>query len=321
MDLLKVSNISKRIAKGFAVKNCSFTIQSNQRIAIAGETGSGKSTLLKMIAGLQQPDAGKILFEREQVKGADETLVPGHPDIAYLSQHFELPKFLRVEQVLAYENALTEKQAKKIYATCRITSLLQRKTSELSGGEKQRIAIARLLIAKPKLLLLDEPYSNLDRVLKTTLQTVVRDIGESMDITCLIVSHEPDDTLSWAEHILVMKSGKIIQSGIPSQIYKQPINTYVAELFGRYNAITKKQQIALGISEKASKLLFRPEDFELVSKSSVRKKMEGIVTCVEFFGHNYQLTIAALGSTIFIPTQRKDFAVNDEVYVAIVRSK
>src|SRR6188474_2897574 len=107
MTLLKVSNVGKQIDNAWIVKDFNLAQEKNQKIVIAGETGSGKSTLLKMIGGLVQPDAGIIFFEDKAVEGPSEKLVPGHPEIAYLSQHFELPKFLRVEQVLFYANSFS----------------------------------------------------------------------------------------------------------------------------------------------------------------------------------------------------------------------
>src|SRR5580704_11857710 len=188
MDLLQVIDVSKQFGvgldgeigvgagSGLRIDTISFSQQRGQKLAVAGATGSGKSTLLKMIAGLVQPDAGRILLEGVRVKGPLETLEAGHPGIAYLSQHFELWNNYRVWEILSYANDLEEEESGELYTICRIDHLLQRRTDQLSGGERQRIALARLLVRPPRLLLLDEPFSNLDRVHKETLQAVVRDI-------------------------------------------------------------------------------------------------------------------------------------------------
>ncbi len=239
MALLEVAGISKLEKENFTLKEINFTQQSSQRIAIAGETGSGKTTLLKIIAGLIQPDAGKIIFDGKRVLGPLEKLIPGHPDIAYLSQHFELRNNYRVEEELESKNLLTDEEASTIYAVCRIQHLLKRKTDQLSGGERQRIVLARLLTTSPKLLVLDEPFSNLDAVHKNIIKSVLEDIGTKLKITCILVSHDAMDSLSWAETIIVMKEGQIIQYGTPEQIYNQPVNEYCAGLFGEYNLISK----------------------------------------------------------------------------------
>ena len=237
MDLLTVSGISKRNGDVFAVEGISFEQKPLQKIAIAGETGSGKSTLLKIIAGLVQPDTGTVLFEQQRVLGPNEKLMPGHEGIAYLSQHFELHNHYRIEEILDFENRLPDEQANTLYEVCRISHLRHRWTHELSGGERQRISLARLLITSPRLLLLDEPFSNLDMIHKSILKSVIHDIGELMNITCILISHEPLDTLSWADEILVMRNGHIIQQGSPENIYHHPVDTYIAGLFGKYNLL------------------------------------------------------------------------------------
>ena len=118
----------------FVLRDITFAQSRGEKIAIAGETGAGKSTVLKVIAGLLQPDSGSLLFERKPIAGPADQLVPGHPGIAYLSQHFELQKSLRVEQVLTYSNTLSDADANTLYAVCQIDHLVTRRTDELSGA-------------------------------------------------------------------------------------------------------------------------------------------------------------------------------------------
>ncbi len=225
MTLLTVTGISSKKDNNPLLKAITFTQQKFQKIAIAGETGSGKSTLLRIIAGLVQPDAGSVFLEGKRILGPEEKLVPGHQAIAYLSQQYELRNAYRVEEILSYANMIPEEEADKLYEICHITHLVKRRTDQLSGGEKQRIALARLLIGSPQLLLLDEPFSNLDMIHTGILKSVLRDIGDKLAITCLMVSHSPMDTLSWADEIFIMKEGAIIQKGTPVEIYRQPITS------------------------------------------------------------------------------------------------
>jgi iron(III) transport system ATP-binding protein len=289
MSLLTVSGIYKGIQGKAVLKNISLSVDSFQRTVIAGETGSGKSTLLKIIAGLVQADKGLVQMGSEIVKGPDYTLVPGHAGILYLSQHFELAKSLRVEQVLEYANALSASSAARIFSICRISHLMSRRTDELSGGEKQRIAIARLLISSPRLLLLDEPYSNLDMVHKRVLKHVLDDITAKLKITCIMVSHEPDDTLPWAEHVIVLKNGKIVQQGSPQMVYTKPVSEYVAGLLGRYVVLNTSQQKALGLKASRSSVVIRPEKFRIATKAQAGIK--GVVTASSFFGNHYEITV------------------------------
>ncbi len=288
-NLLTVSNISFGDEENRVLTNINFSQYSFQKMVIAGETGSGKSTLLKIIAGLEQPSFGEVLFGNQKVKGPAEQLVPGHPQIAYLSQQFELPNSLRVEQVLEYSNTLSPAAESKIFSVCRIKHLLKRRTNELSGGEKQRIAIARLLIQQPALLLLDEPFSNLDRMLKGVLKAGIDDIGRKLKITCILVSHDPEDTLPWADEILVLRAGKIIQRGSPKEIYESPLNTYVAGLFGAYNALGSDSIKKLGIKAAKQKMIVRPEQFQLVPKGA--KTISGQIEKVHFLGSHLLLEV------------------------------
>ncbi len=213
MAVLTVSGLSKSERGKRIVNDINFTQQISQKIAIAGETGSGKTTLLKMIAGLIQPDTGEIQFENKRVVGPYEKLIPGHPAIAYLSQHFELRNNYSVEEELEAVNKLTGEEADNLYRICRIEHLLKRRTDQLSGGERQRIVLARLLTTSPRLLLLDEPFSNLDAVHRNIIKSVIHDISEELKITCILVSHDALDILSWSDTILVMKDGRLIQQG------------------------------------------------------------------------------------------------------------
>jgi ABC-type sulfate/molybdate transport systems ATPase subunit len=316
MKLLSVLDISKEGPEGFILKNINFEVKKYQKTVIAGETGSGKSTLLKTIAGLSQADTGEVIFNGQKVTGSEEQLVPGHPAIAYLSQHFDLPKFLRVEQVLAYANALPVKQAAAIYTICRIDHLMHRKTDQLSGGEKQRIAIARLLITQPKLLLLDEPYSNLDTMVKDILKSVVDDIGRKLRITCLLVSHDPGDTLPWADRIIVLKEGKIIQQGSADEIYRQPVNEYVAGLFGPYVKLTPSLLKVLDIPTGKRQGLARPEDFRVVKS---RDAHQWKVREVRFYGHIAELKINCRNVEVQANTTNKRIKAGDFVNVKLVR--
>ena len=320
MTLLRVSGISIQEKGDFTLQDISFSQEAIQKIAIAGETGAGKSTLLKIIAGLVQPDTGEVLFDNTRVIGPLDKLIPGHPDIAYLSQHFELPKSLRVEQVLRYASTFSEEESETLYGICRISHLLHRRTDHLSGGEKQRIALAKLLISSPRLLLMDEPFSNLDAVHKHILKTVVRDIGERLKITCILTSHDPLDTLSWADEILVMRNGRLLQKGTPEQIYRQPADEYTAALFGSYNLIPPAQaedfMKLAGTEANGKRLLIRPENFRIGGETE--QALAGKVMKVTFYGSYYETEVMLSGGSIItVKTSDRKASKGDTVYVSL----
>lgn len=293
MSFLEVSGISRQQDGVFIVKDISFQQHPFQKIAIAGETGSGKSTLLKIIAGLTQPQAGEVRFENIRVQGPAEKLIPGHTGIAYLSQQFELPKFLTVGQALEYASKLPAPVSKQLYEVCRISHLMKRRTDQVSGGEQQRIALARLLTGSPKLLLLDEPFSNLDAIHKNMLKSVIRDIGEQLQITCLLISHDPLDTLSWANEIIILRGGEIVQQGTPEKMYRQPVSEYTAALFGKYNLLSpalSEAFSALGNTRRHGRqLLIRPEQFTI--STNQRQGLTGKVKETVYTGYAYESEI------------------------------
>ncbi len=319
MAMLNVTGISKKENGIFTVDDITFSQKPFQKIAIAGETGSGKSTLLKMIAGLVQPDSGEIKFENERVAGPFEKLLPGHARIAYLSQHFELRNNYRVEEELESANKLTVDEASRIFSVCRVDHLLKRKTNQLSGGERQRIVLARTLISKPNLLLLDEPFSNLDLVHKKTMMAVIRELGNNLRISCIMVLHGAADTLSWADEILVMKDGVIIQRGTPEQIYNQPVNEYCAGLFGDYNLISSNNSSILsaipGIVINGKQLLVRPEHFYIVEEGNI--SIRGTVQTRLYFGSYYVHDVLVAQQLIRIKTNKNEFAVGDPIVLSL----
>lgn len=313
MDFLKVSDIYRKDELGFEIKNISFTIRQFSKTAISGATGSGKSTLLKLIGGLAQADSGAVFFNGQRVPGSNEQLIPGHKSIAYLSQHFELRNNYRVEEVLSYGNTLEEAEAQKIYAVCRIDHLLRRWTNQLSGGERQRISLAKLLVTSPKLLLLDEPFSNLDFYHKTILKAVIKDLCEQLQITCLLVSHDPHDVLSWADDILIIQHGGIIQQGSPKQIYYTPVNEYVAGLFGMY-ILLPGSIINYPLPEGKSVFI---RSSQCIVNGDQKPLLKGIVKQVLFSGDYYEVDIAINQHLITLKTANNNIEVGQQVTVSI----
>ena len=294
MQLLSVSNLfSEELLGNFSLKNINFTQQKFEKIALIGETGSGKSTLLKTIAGLIQPSSGTILLAGEKVLGPDWQLVAGQKGIAYLSQQFELRNNYRMQELLMYANELSQDEANELYRLCRIDHLMQRNSYELSGGEKQRVALARLLVTKPTLLILDEPYSNLDLIHRNILKEVLKSVTERYEISCIVTSHEPADILPWADKIIVLKNGQIVIAGNSDEVYKSPVNEYVAGLLGSYNFFEENDFERRGI--------IRPEDIELV-KGEVGKYI-GQVKDLRFFGSHFEVVVEFMNREIIVHTK------------------
>lgn len=295
MFLLQVRDLSKKNGERIAVNAVSFEMMRHQKIAIAGETGSGKTTLLKMIGGFIQPDTGEVLFENKRVEGPLERLVPGHESIAYLSQHFELRNNYWVYELLEMANKIPEDEAATLFKVCQIEHLLLRKTNQLSGGEKQRIVLAMQLIKKPKLLLLDEPFSNLDAIHEQTIKEVIHDVSEHFNTSCIMVSHDGKDVLSWADLIIVIKDGSIVQQATPSVIYQQPVNEYCAGLFGAYNVINTELRELFTIEQKYQTACIRTESIEIGS-NGILAKIEKVL----YYGSYEMLQLSVHNSNLIV---------------------
>ncbi len=316
MDLVTVSNVSLVEQGATIIAPLSFAQRQGQRLALAGASGAGKSTLLQLVAGLAQPTTGEIRIGGARVRGPHEVLVPGHPGVAYLSQKSDLPHSLRVEQVLRYASRRPAAEAQALYELCRIAHLLGRRTDQLSGGEQQRVALARLLLGAPRLLLLDEPFSNLDRAHKRTMQAIIEEVGTRLGITCLLVSHDATDVLPWADEILVLRRGELVQRGTPQALYYYPADEYVAALFGDYNLLRGEaaQRLAPAPLAPEAALLLRPEQLRLGASGS--EGLPGTVRAVRFMGSYYEVEIELADSVVRARTSTAAFAPGAVVAVA-----
>ncbi len=261
-----------------------------------------------MIAGLLQPASGQILLDNEPVIGPLDQLMPGHPRIAYLSQQFELPNHYQVHNILSYENRLNPADAVELYRTCRIGHLLQRNTRDLSGGERQRISLARALIKQPRLLLLDEPFSNLDLPHRNTMQAVLDDVMQKYNLSVIHVSHEPEDLLPWADRLMVIGQGGIVQADDPVSLYFRPVNEYAAALLGNYSLLDQHQS---GIDTTPGKKLFvRPGHWKLANHG-----LRVTIIATHFFGHFTEYIGTTDNAKIIFRTTHPGLAMGEIVYV------
>ncbi|MDO7884451.1 ABC transporter ATP-binding protein [Hymenobacter sp. CA2-7] len=319
MELLEVRDLSFAEQGIQVIQPLSFMQRQGQKLALVGESGAGKSTLLQLITGLVQPSTGEIRVVGNRVRGPEVALVPGHPGVAYLSQKSDLPKFLRVEQVLGYASKRPARETHSLYKLCRIDHLLQRRTDQLSGGEQQRVALARLLLGQPQLLLLDEPFSNLDRVHKRQMQAIVEEVVVRLGVTCLLVSHEATDVLGWADELLVLRRGRLVQQGSPERVYQEPVDEYTAALLGDYHLLTGANRLALAPNIAGpGALLVRPEQLQLGAVEA--GKPLGTVRAVRFLGSYYELEVKVAAMLVRARASQPRFAVGEHVSVQVAAS-
>ena len=318
MSWLTITSISKSIAGQSVLSNFNWKLEKGVRLGIAGETGSGKTTLLKIMAGLVQPDSGTVTLEGEKILGPDEKLLPGHPDIAYLSQHFELLNNYRVEEVLDLKNWVSPEEANKIYRLCQIEHLLHRKTTAISGGERQRIALARALVSNPKLLLLDEPFSNLDPGHKRAMKQLLSSLEEQVGVTLVMVSHDGSDLLSWAHTLLLLRQGQIVQHGSPELVYASPVDAYCAGLMGEYSPLWIDEKGLLSTQNEPGNELrfFRPEELMLFAQEepyTIRATVEEVL-----FVGGYYLVQVKIGQHIATIRQiANEYKPGEKVFLGV----
>jgi len=241
--MLKVNNISftynheKEILRDF-----SFKLLEGEHLCIMGESGSGKSTLLKVIYGLLDLKKGDIYWKDQQVLGPAYHLVPGMDFFKYVPQNFDLMPYTSVEENIAKHLSRfyleeAKERTHELLEVIEMEAFAKVKVKELSGGQQQRVAIARALAKEPELILLDEPFSQIDNFKKNALRRRLFSYLKKKNISCIVATHDGNDALSFADQMIVIKDNKILTKGTPSELYQNPKEHYVAALFDDINEV------------------------------------------------------------------------------------
>ena len=280
-----------------AVNNFSFEIPDGKLIGLLGPSGCGKSTTLYMICGLQKPTSGKIFFGDDDVTA----LEPESRGVGLVFQNYALYPHMTVKQNILFplqnlkgEDKMTKSDMlERAYEAARlvqIDELMDRKPSELSGGQQQRVAIARALVKMPRVLLLDEPLSNLDARLRLQTREEIKRIQKSTGITTVFVTHDQEEAMSISDYIVVMKLGLVQQIGKPQDVYDSPVNLFVAKFLGTppinvFNGQVKGGKVyigedavasATGIDDREVFVGIRPEGFILKADGALKNKLANI---------------------------------------------
>src|ERR1700743_435303 len=267
IQAISISKIYPGTAGG-GIKTTDLTIQSGQITAIIGASGSGKSTLLSLIYGLQSPDTGEVRFKNERIWGPEEKLIPGHDAMRMVTQaEDDLNLFAKVGDNISVLLPNTNLQAKKdktekVLTQLNMLQLADKRVADLSGGEKQRVAIARALVTQPEVLLLDEPFNQVDTSFRDGLQDDIRQIVKDTGLTVVMVSHDPGEVLSMADMLLVLKDGEIIEAGNPKKLYNDPQYLYTARLLTNCNVLSADEATLCDIKASKNQVILYPEWIE-----------------------------------------------------------
>ncbi|MGE3364391.1 MAG: ABC transporter ATP-binding protein [Rhizobiaceae bacterium] len=225
-----------------ALDSISLAVDSGEIVCLVGQSGCGKSTLLRLIAGVDRPDAGRIILNGEEIAGPRSYREPEERRIGLMFQDYALfPHLSVVDNILFGLKKMPRGQAllrcEAIVAKLGISHLKSRFPHMLSGGEQQRVALARALAPQPSVLLMDEPFSNLDRKLRDGVRDETLGLLRELGTTVIIVTHDPEEALSIGDRVVLMRSGQIAQSGSGSEVYDRPTTAYAAEFFCKFNKV------------------------------------------------------------------------------------
>ncbi|HEV3283469.1 MAG TPA: TOBE-like domain-containing protein [Solirubrobacteraceae bacterium] len=237
---IEVRNVDKRFGDFVALEDVSVTVQDGALTALLGPSGSGKSTLLRIIAGLETPDAGEVL-----IGGHDVTHSPARTrDVGFVFQHYAPFKNMTVHDNVAFGLSVRKRPKDEINARVdellglvRLDGLAKRYPSQLSGGQLQRMALARALAVQPQVLLLDEPFGALDAQVRGELREWLRRLHDEIHVTTIFVTHDQEEAMEVAREIVVMNAGRVEQAGAPSELYESPANEFVMSFIGPVNRL------------------------------------------------------------------------------------
>jgi len=240
--MLEIKQLSFSYGDDLILNDVCFSVNQGQIISIMGASGSGKSTLLKLIYGLLDPTLGSLFWKQKEILGPKFHLVPGMDYMKYLAQDFDLMPFVSVEENVGrfLSNFYLKEKSDRIKQLLNLVEMSEFshvKAKFLSGGQMQRVALARVLALEPEVLLLDEPFSHIDYHLKNRISRHLFDYCKTKGITVLFTSHTPDEALMFSDEIIVMQNGKLIDKNKSNNIYKFPKNEYIASLTGDINVI------------------------------------------------------------------------------------
>jgi len=334
---VKFENITKKFNEVVAVDNVSCDFEAGTLTTLLGPSGCGKTTSLRIIAGLERATEGKILID-----GEDVTLQPATDrDVSMVFQSYALFPHMSVIENVSYGlkmiNVKKDEYIEKSMETLKLVNLEgyeNRMPSELSGGQQQRVAVARAIVLKPKVLLFDEPLSNLDAKLRRQVREDIRDIQQKLGVTTIYVTHDQEEALAISDKVIVMNEAIIAQEGSPKDLYNNPKNKFVANFIGDANVVTAEIEKREGNSYKIKlaemkinimsennlegnvSVALRPEKIN-IQKNNIENSIKAKVTNVSFVGSSYQYILSSnIGKIYVVSDNTKNiFEIDEEVFL------
>ena len=330
MSKITVKNLEKSFGKGKVLENIDFEVDDGKVVSLLGPSGCGKTTTLKVIAGLLQPDEGAIFIGDQNI-----TKLPSEKrgTVIVFQDHLLFPH-LNVEQNIGFGLKMAKHPKKEIKEKVeemldlvKLKGTNRKYPHELSGGQQQRIALARALAVSPKVLLLDEPFSNLDPKLRQEIRELTFEIQRNLGMTTILVTHDKEEALMSSDKIAFMQDGKIKQFGTPEELYQRPNSIEVAHFLGEKNFIPGRIQNGRFQSDIVSiqsarsdanhaRLMIKPEDIGIFPVGT--KDLEGTIQSRKYAGERVYYTVGVMGIELKIISQSASFySIGDRVSLEV----
>ena len=306
-NIIEIKNVSKTYGDNTVLNNLSLNIRKNEFLTLLGPSGCGKTTTLKILAGFENGDIGKVLFNGEDISN----LPPYKRQLNTVFQKYALFPHMNVYENIAFglkikkvSKSEIDKKVSEMLKLVALEGFEKRAIDSLSGGQQQRVAIARALVNEPKVLLLDEPLGALDLKLRKEMQSELKRIQQRLGITFIFVTHDQEEALTMSDTIVVMNKGVIQQMGSPEDIYNEPANAFVADFIGESNIVNGTMLEDLKVefcnhvftcvdkgfnTNEAVDVVIRPEDIEITSPEN--GMITGKVNSVKFKGVHYEIEV------------------------------
>ena len=328
---VQLDGVTKRFGKTIALDDVSLLVRRGELMTLLGPSGCGKTTLLNLVAGFLVPDGGEI-----EIDGRRVTDVPPYRrESGIMFQQYALFPHMSVAANVGYGLKMRRiakpeiaRRVAEALTLIKLEGLEDRKPRQLSGGQQQRVALARALVFGPRALLLDEPLSALDAATRVTMRDEIRRIQRGRNIATLLITHDQDEALSLADRIVLLRDGRLVQSGSPQEIYDRPADAFVAGFVGRANLLDAKvidaETVDTPIGRLATpphghaagsalRLLVRPERVEVASAAAGENVFAARVLRDRFFGATRQIEVAAGNGRLEIETAMRDHVANVRV--------
>ena len=296
--IVDIKNLRKVFCKGniCVANDINLFINEGEIFTILGKSGSGKTTFLRMIAGLETPDNGKIIIDEKEVFSSVSNLQPKDRGIAVVFQNYALLPHLSIASNITFGSDASKDDLEEVLEKTKLKGQENKLPHELSGGQQQRVALARAIISKPKILLLDEPLSNIDTELRSLLRVELKEMIKSFGITALFITHDKEDAFYLSDRIAIMHGGNILQVGNAKEIYHHPADLYCANFLGKMTKISENCYI-------------RPEHINICPNG----KYDAVIKSIVFYGSFYEIIIQTQNEELLVHSFDDNLEVNQNI--------